>query len=70
VQLVDEHGTDLLGGAGMNCDQAATTSAPIVWPSTSLHPAVFEGSRLRLRIGQQFQASVQITISLYYARGY
>jgi hypothetical protein len=70
VQIFDEHGVDVLQGLGMNVDQAAPTSAPIVYASTNLHPAVNEDSVLRLKVGQQFNPSAQITVTVYYALGY
>ena len=69
MQIFDEHGIDLLAGAGLKCDQAATTSAPIVFASTEIHPVVNEDSRLRLKIGQQFAPSAQLTVTIYFALG-
>jgi hypothetical protein len=60
----------LLAGAGMNCDKDNTTSAPILFAGTSIHPAVYEGSILTLKIGDNYEASAELTVSLYFALGY
>ncbi len=70
VQIFDEHGLDVLQGLVIDCDANGTTSAAIVYDSTSVHPAVNEQSSLRIRIGQQFAASAEMTITLYFALGY
>ena len=70
MQLFDEHGLDVLQGLGVDNDANATTSAAVVCSGTSVHPAVNEDSQLRLRIGQQFAASAELTITLYYTMGY
>lgn len=70
IQLFDEHGIDVLQGLGMNCHTAATTSAPIVYAGTDLHPAVNEDSVLQWHIGQQFAPSAQVTVTIYFALGY
>ena len=54
----------------MNCDRASATSAPVVYSSTSVHPAVNEDSVLRLKIGDNLIASAQLTVTLYFALGY
>lgn len=60
---------DALQGLGIDCDRSATTSVPIVYASTSVHPAVDEHSILTLHVGQQFTASAEFTVTLYCARG-
>ena len=69
LQLFDEHHADALQGLGIDCDRSATTSVPIVYASTSVHPCVDEHSTLTLHVGQQFAAAGEFTVTLYAARG-
>ena len=70
MAILDEHGGDVLQGLAVDNDANATTSAVVVYSGTSVHPAVNEDSQLRLRIGQQFAASAEMTVTLYFAMGY
>lgn len=53
----------------MNCSATATTDAAIVYSNTSTHPVIDEGNALRLRIGDNYAPSAQITVVVVYALG-
>lgn len=69
MQLFDEHGADALQGLGMNCDKAGTTSVPVLFAGTNVHPSFSDDVVFRLKIGDQLVPSAQLTITLYFALG-
>lgn len=70
MRLESDSGYDLLEGVGANRDNSHTEHAAILYASTSVHPVVHETDSLTLVIDNQFTASAQIGIEIYYALGY
>ena len=67
IRLLDHTGYDLLEGLGANRDTIAPEQVNIIYASTSVNPCVDETDTLTLVIDNQFTASAQVEVTLYYA---
>ena len=70
VQLLDQHGLDVLQTLGLNRDRAVTEEVSIVYSGSSVHLAVSDADVLTLRVGGNTDASAVMNIYMYYASGY
>lgn len=69
VTIVNQHGHDVLQGAGADRDTADTEYAPVLYSGTGTHPAVDESDTLTLTIANNNVNSAQVVIDIYYALG-
>ena len=66
MRLRNQFGYDVLEGVGANRSNVSTQVVPVVFSSTSVHPAVHESDRLTLVVDNNLAASAQMQIELYY----
>lgn len=69
MELLDQHGVDVLQTLGRNRDLATAEETDIFVGATQVHPTVDETDTLTLRISNNLVASAQMTIELLWALG-
>lgn len=67
--MVNQHGTDVLQGVGLNRDLAAREEASIVLSGTAIHPVIDSADTLTIRIDNNVAPGAFIQVDLYYGLG-
>ena len=67
ITLVDDAGSDVLQGVGMDRSATDTEDAPIVYAGTANHPAVSPSETLTLTIANQAVVSATTQITIWYS---